>query len=197
MRSSLPASLIGRAGRRVLERNEALFRAGDRVRWVYVVEKGRVRLERVLADGFVVTLHTAREGESFAEAALFGERYHCDAVAETTSRVVAVDRKEALTALTSEPGSAVELARRLAQQVRGLRALLEIRNIRSAEERLLRYLRLRPLLGTPAHERPLRAIAAEIGLREETLYRTLRRLERNGTLRREGRRIELRDARRT
>jgi len=191
MLSSLPAELVAAAPRRELGRGEFLFRAGDRARWVFAVEKGRVRLERPLADGFVLTLHTARRGESFAEAALFGERYHCDAVAETASRVVAVDGAEALAVLTAEPGTALELARRLAEQVRALRALLEIRNIRSAEERLVRYLQLQPLLGEPPDERPLRAIAAEIGLREETLYRTVRRLEEAGTLRRDRRRIEL------
>ncbi|MEZ5331038.1 MAG: Crp/Fnr family transcriptional regulator [Thermoanaerobaculia bacterium] len=189
----LPVRLT-RTGRRLeLRRDEVLFRAGDRARWIYAVETGRIRLERVLSDGYAVTLHTARDGESFAEAALFGECYHCDAVAETASRVVAVDRKEALTALTSDPDAALELARRLAEQVRGLRALLEIRNIRSAEERILRYLRLAPWLDGASGRRPLRAIAAEVGLRDETLYRALARLERRGLVRRRGRRIEIGD----
>lgn len=191
MPASLPSRLTSSGRRQELRPQEPLFRAGDRARWLYTVEKGRIRLERVLADGFAVTLHTARAGESFAEAALFAERYHCDAVAETASRVVAVDRREALAVLDSEPGAAVELARRLAEQVRELRALLEIRNIRSAEERLMHYLRLAPFLGKAVGERPLRAIAAEVGLREETLYRTLRRLERQGRVRRDGRRIEV------
>ena len=76
--------------------------------------------------------------------------------------------------------------------MRSLRALLEIRHIRSADERVHRYLRLKSLAGGLAPDRPVRTIAAEVGLTQETLYRVQSRLEKRGTIEREGRRIRLR-----
>jgi CRP-like cAMP-binding protein len=57
--------------RHVLARGDLLFQQGDRAAAVYFVEKGCLRLERRTFDGRVVTLHTARAGELFAEASLF------------------------------------------------------------------------------------------------------------------------------
>jgi CRP-like cAMP-binding protein len=71
------------AGRtvRVLAPGELLFRQGDPATAIYKVESGRLRLIRRTVDDHLVTLHTARRGEFFAEASLFADAYHCDAVA--------------------------------------------------------------------------------------------------------------------
>lgn len=188
---TLPLDLQPPPARRELARGEFLFRTGDEARALYFVERGRLRLERPLADGFVLTLHVARPGESFAEASLFAERYHCDAVAETASRVAVYSKAAVLAAFARDPGFARRLTALLADQVRALRALLEIRNVRQADERVLQYLRFRALAGGPVVERPARSIAAEVGLTQETLYRTLRRLEERGLIHRDGRRIRL------
>jgi len=156
-----------------------------------VFQPGGSGSERPLADGFVLTLHVARPGESFAEASLFADRYHCDAIAETASRVAVYSKAAVLAAFDRDPAFARRLTALLADQVRALRALLEIRNVRQADERVLQYLRFRALAGDLAVERPARSIAAEVGLTQETLYRTLRRLEEHGLIHRDGRRIRL------
>jgi Major Facilitator Superfamily/Crp-like helix-turn-helix domain len=66
----------------------------------------------------------------------------------------------------------------------GLR--LELRNIRSARERVLQYLRLRVHNRSIAVEGQLQDIAAEIGITREALYRTLAALEAEGCLTRRG-----------
>jgi CRP/FNR family transcriptional regulator, dissimilatory nitrate respiration regulator len=68
---------------------------------------------------------------------------------------------------------------RLAHQVQDLRARLELRNIRSARERVLQYLWLRAEADrrSVAIEGPYQDMAAEISLTREALYRTLARLE--------------------
>ena len=85
----------------------------------------------------------------------------------------------------------------LAGQVITLRARLEIRNIRAAEERVIQYLHLvagdGDADGDDAIEfsRPLKDVAAEIGLTHETFYRTLTKLERAGVIKRDGRKVTL------
>ena len=82
---------------------------------------------------------------------------------------------------------------RLARQLQQLRARMELRNIRSARDRVLQYLRLRA--GTEgrsvAMEGRLQDIAAEIGMTREALYRTLATLEAEGYLTRTETRILL------
>lgn len=169
---------------RRLKAGEALFRQGDPAIAVYRVDAGRVRLVRYLEDGSSVALHVARAGETFAEAALWAEAYHCDGVAETPSEVTAIPKADLLDVLEGDARASLALARGLAAHVRDLRARLELRNIRSAPERVVAWLRLQASGDPPAVrlDRPWMEIAAEIGLTHEAIYRALATLERAGRI---------------
>jgi CRP-like cAMP-binding protein len=179
---------------RSLAAGDKLFQTGDRAAAIYQVERGRLRLIRRTVDDHLVVLHTARAGEFLAEASLFSETYHCDAIAVVSSRIRAYPKAALLAAFCKDHGLAEAFLARLAHQVQDLRARLELRNIRSARERVLQYLRLRaePDRRSVAIEGPYQDIAAEIGLTREALYRTLARLEGEGILVREASRITLR-----
>jgi CRP-like cAMP-binding protein len=158
----------------------SIFRQGDPATAVFVLESGRARLARVLADGAQLILHVVRAGESFAEASLSAPHYHCDAIAETDAVVLAVPKADLLAALASDPVRCLALTLALATQVRDLRARLELRNIRSARERVLAWLHSHAS-GAPlcvALGRSWTQIADELGLTREAVYRVLARLER-------------------
>lgn len=183
---------IGIGRLRSFAAGEALFRHGNAAHAIYQVAEGRVRLIRQTPDNRLVTLHTARPGELFAEASLFSATYHCDAVAAVPSRVWSYPKKPLMAAFRSDPALACRFMATLARQIQSLRARLEGRNIRSARERILHHLALaggnnrRVVLdGT------LMDLAQEIGLSHEALYRTLSALEKEGAVRRQGREIML------
>jgi CRP/FNR family transcriptional regulator, dissimilatory nitrate respiration regulator len=182
----LPASLESGSTVRVLAPGELLFRQGDPAAAIYKVETGRLRLIRRTVDDHLVILHTARRGEFFAEASLFAEAYHCDAVAAVQSRVRVYQKAMVMDALRTEPALAEAFMARLAHQLQEIRARMELRNIRSARERVLQYLRLRVHNRSIAVEGQLQDIAAEIGITREALYRTLAALEAEGCLTRMG-----------
>ena len=175
-----------RTGRRRLAAGETLFRQGDAPAAIYVVREGRVRLVRHLNDGAAVALHVAQANETVAEAALFADAYHCDAVAEAPSDVTVLPQADLLAALEADPQAALALAKGFAAQVRDLRAQLELRSIRSAPERILFWLRQRANGAPPTArvDRPWTEIAAEIGLTHEAIYRALAALEGRGLIRR-------------
>lgn len=188
-----PKSLRARLRHRDLAAGTALFRQGDPVVAVYVIERGRLAMIRHTAGGRRVTLFTAGPGESFAEAALFSEVYHCDAVAELPSRVTIIPKAE-LHALLKQPGQASErLMARLAHQVQALRTQLELRGIRNARERVWQALVLMagPSGRTVKLEGPLKTMASAIGLTQEAFYRAMTALATAGRIRRRGRRIDL------
>jgi CRP-like cAMP-binding protein len=167
-----------------LAAGEILFEQGDPAAAIYQVESGRLRLIRRTVDDHLVILHTARRGEFFAEASLFAEAYHCDAVAAAPSRVRVYPKAVVMAALRTDPALAESFMARLAHQLQELRARMELRNIRSARERVLQYLRLRAGLNgrSVAIEGQLQDIAAEIGVTREAFYRTLAALEAEGSL---------------
>ncbi|HTH15050.1 MAG TPA: Crp/Fnr family transcriptional regulator [Magnetospirillum sp.] len=178
---------------RKLAAGEAAFRQGDRAAAVYVVQSGRIRLLRHLEDGSSVSVYVARPGDSFAEASLWAESYHCDGLADVPSVITAIPKSDLLRVLEDNPQATMVLARILAAQVRISRSSLELRNIRSARERLLAWLRLQANGAPPtvALDRPWTQIAAELGLTHEVIYRTLAALQAEGLITRTAREIVL------
>ena len=57
--------------------------------------------------------------------------FHCDAIAETDSVVLALPKADVFNLMTTDPAQCVAFALALASQVRDLRTMLELRNVRS------------------------------------------------------------------
>src|SRR5215469_3215024 len=64
---------------------DIVFRSGDPVRSLFLVASGALRLTRTLPHGLQLTLQRAGPGAILAEASLFADEYHCDAVAVENS----------------------------------------------------------------------------------------------------------------
>jgi CRP-like cAMP-binding protein len=185
----VPADGAAIAGVRPLSRRLAagtvLFRQGDRTVGIFRLASGRLSLQRVTPNGARVAMHTVRPGELFAEASIFSARYHCDAEVLADSEVLLYPKEE-LRRRLKESGEALwDFAGDLARHVQGLRTRLELRQTRSAPERVLQALQLRADANHVCRlDGPLKQWAEEIGLTHEALYRTLATLERSGRIER-------------
>ena len=179
-----------------VEADEPVFRQGDCVHAIFQVREGAVAMVRHLSDGTMLTIATAGAGETFAEAALFAEQYHCDAIARLKSVIAAAPVAAIRARLEAEPKLAIELAEAFSAQVRLLRALIEIQRIKRAPDRLLAWLRWRASGTPPVVEAPdaWSRVASSIGLSPEALYRALRTLEDDKLISRSDRVITLRSA---
>ncbi|MBI2236213.1 MAG: Crp/Fnr family transcriptional regulator [Magnetospirillum sp.] len=177
---------------RGLDAGQALFRQGDATFGIFAVVSGRLGLVRHTSEGREVAVHVASAGDTFAEAALFSDVYHCDAVAAVSSRIAVLPKDAVLRAFAADPAAALGFTARLARQVQTLRSRLEIRNLRSASERVHQFLLLAAKAGTVDFDRPLKEVAAEVGLSHEAFYRALAALARQGHIIRRSRVIELR-----
>jgi CRP-like cAMP-binding protein len=187
--------MFGRGPVRTLARGETLFRQGDPAAAVFLIIRGRLRMIRHLASGSSVTIHTGRARELFAEGALFSDMYQCDAVAAEPARVRTCAKVELLAALGKSPSTTLALLERVTHLLHHARAMLELRNVRSAEERVLQHLRLSlPRDGsgdTVIFDRALREVAQDLGLSHEAYYRALAALAHAGAIERVGRRIRV------
>ncbi|MEO5755436.1 MAG: Crp/Fnr family transcriptional regulator [Mesorhizobium sp.] len=187
------AALFSSRRDRSLSLGQFLFRQGETAESVFLIRRGRLRMLRHLASGDAVAIHTGRAGELFAEAALFADSYHCDAQALETVTVASCPKVDIQRAFAASSSLAMAWIERVTSQLHAARNALELRNIRSAEDRVLKHLQLRAsATGEVAFEGRLLDIAAELGLTHEAYYRTLAGLERSGAISRERRRIRLR-----
>jgi CRP-like cAMP-binding protein len=182
----LPAAVWSAAVDRKLKAGELLFHLGDKTVGLYEVIAGRLRLMRVDRSGHEIVLYVAGEGETIAEASLFSPAYHCDAIAASDAVVRVYPKAAVLTAFAKDPKAAQAFAATLARQVMNLRTRLELRNIRSARERVRQFLALNASADgrTVELRGTVKELANELGLTHEALYRTLAALERTGEIRR-------------
>ncbi len=98
-----------------------------------------------------------------------------------------------LRAIRDDPAGAERLLAAMAHQLQDARWRLELRNVRSARERVWLWMDMKAGPDrVVADAGQLQDIAADLGLTRETLYRILSALERDGAIARDGRRITLR-----
>jgi len=169
----------GTAETRELNPREFLFRQGDTAEHIFAVDDGHIKLTRYLSNGKSVVMHIARARQTFTEAALFSEVYHCNAIADVKTRVRMYRKKDILDAITRDSSLALEYAASLSREVQRLRMQLELHNIQSARERILQFLLLEAGPDSLEFEiqDSLKNVATNLGLAHETFYRELARLE--------------------
>lgn len=182
----LPEAVYAVSVERMLGVGQSLFRRGDRTVGLYEIVSGTMRLVRVDAAGREVILYAARPGDTIGEASLFSSTYHCDAVA-TTNVVVRLYAKVAiLREFERDPKAARRFMAMLGQHIMDLRTRLELRNIRSARDRVRHYLALNAGADgrTVTLDQTLKEVAGELGLTHEALYRTLAAMAADGEIER-------------
>jgi CRP-like cAMP-binding protein len=195
----LPVDLVESSPRRDLMPDEVLYRRGETATSVYLVEQGRLRLFSFDTEGHSVPLYVVRPGECVSEAALFADTYCGDVRAEVRSRVHCFRKERLLEAFRRNPELSQRYMMEMARRFNSLRVRLELRNLRSARERVLQYLIASAPAGTDSFfiERPLKSIADDLGLAPESFYRTFTQLISEGLITRSKRLITLqRDAQR-
>ena len=182
--SRLPASVRTLSVERRLGRGEVLFRKDDAAIGLYAVEEGNIRLSRIDVHGREVILHSAGPGDLVAEASLFSPKYHCEAVALTDARVRLYPKKALLAEFRRDPRAADAFMAMLARELMALRTRLEQRNLRSASARVEHHLALNTGADgrTVTLQGTIKDLAAELGLTHEALYRTLNKLQSEGTI---------------
>lgn len=159
--------------RRALELRACLFHRGDPVEQVFVVEQGAIELMRSQIDGQPLVLQRAGPQSVLAEASLYSEHYHCDAMAVTPSRVAVLTKPEVLARLDSDRAFSGLWSRHLATQMQQSRLRSEILSRKTVAARLDAWLSL-GRGGLPARGE-WKNLAGQLGVSPEALYRELSR----------------------
>ena len=169
-------------------RGEPVMRHGERVSGVYAVLAGTLKARLPHAHGDELVLALLRPGDTFGEAAaLLRRAAKFDAVALTDARLAVIDPEAVLRLLQADARFARNLAMHFAGQVDELLSQIESGLQRSAQ-RLASYLdSLAQPAATPGQwtaKLPVSKtlVAAQLGVKKETLSRLLRQLATRGVI---------------
>lgn len=155
---------------RLVHNGRLLFRQGDRVISIFVLESGEIHLVRRQRNGVTLILQRGQQGTVLAEASLFAERYHCDAVDDAKIKVI--PKVDILRRFERDVAFAKAWASHLAAEVRAARLQVEILACKTVAERLDLWLGLH---GKLPEKGAWKNVAAMIGTSPEALYRELAR----------------------
>lgn len=175
-----------------LAKGQTVFHAGDRVEFLYFVRAGELAAVRSMPNGAEAIMLTARAGEFFGEASLFQAVYTCEARALSASVITRFNVEHFRQAMALDAALVTGFVRMVTMSLRKQCSRAERLRLKNATDRVLHYLACEAgpsgwveLGGT------LQEWAAELALEPETLYRTLAKLEKDGMLAREQRRLRL------
>lgn len=175
----------------MLEKGERLFTTGDKIERIYFINKGELRALRCLQDGSKAALMRALDGEFFALASLFMPNYPCDAIAARKTELLAFPHSVFIQALETDPLFSSALLKTMAFDIKTQCARVERLRLKRIRDRVVHYLSCESRDGKVDLQIPILAWADELGAEPETLYRVLAELEKENTISRSGRHVEL------
>ena len=196
-------ALASRCTERKLSREAILFIAGEEARGLYVVVSGAVRAFRAGADGREQVIHTERAGAILADVPVFDDgTYPATAVADEDSVVLFIAKGDVRAVCLEHPTISLAALKMMAGRLRRHAELVEALSLREVGQRLAR------LLLTEAEVRGKRLtggsitfdldlnngqIAARVGSVREVVSRALARLQQDGLILLENRRVTIPD----
>ncbi len=175
-----------------VQKGTILFAPGDESHGFYAVWSGAVRHYRVSPTGKEITLAIADAGNTFAEASIFSDIYHCYAEALKDSTLSLIKKTDFLEMLRSDVLFACAWIEFLSLEAINLRQRIEELSIKTPKARIISYILLLSEIQSsdsitlPAHRK---SIATLLGMTHETFYRTAKELEIEGLVRFEGQKI--------
>ena len=176
------------------ERGTLLFSEGEAAEGFYVIAAGRVKIYKLSADGKERILHIVNSGDTFAEAAIFGDgRYPAFAETLSPTELVFLPGREFLELLHNRSGIAINMIAGLSQFLRQFAHQIEELTFKDVPARLAGYLLQLKVDPDGSSQLPVSKsqLASNLGTVSETLSRSLRKLADEELIRVEGKRIEI------
>jgi CRP-like cAMP-binding protein len=195
-------ALSERAVDRRLPRGEILFIAGEEARGLYVIVEGSVRAFRIGPDGREQIIHVEQAPATFAEVPVFDDgKYPSNVAAEEDTVVLFLAKSDVRRLCIEHPTIALASLKVLAGRLRSCAELVETLSLREVGQRLARLL-LGELNKAPAAKpgTPVSVsmthiqMAARVGSVREVVSRALGRLQQDGLIKAENRKITILNA---
>ncbi|MGA8223006.1 MAG: Crp/Fnr family transcriptional regulator [Candidatus Acidiferrales bacterium] len=195
-------ALQARVSRRRFQRGELLFNEGDACAGLFLVASGKIRIFKISAAGREQVLAVEGPGSSFAELPVFdGGNYPASASALEDAEVLFISRKDFQNFCREHPDVALKVIAVVGSRLRRLVGIIEDLSFSTVRQRLIGViLRLAQSTGTSSADgvrieltMSHQDLAAELGTVRELISRNLSRLQAEGFLDVDGRKIVIKD----
>jgi CRP/FNR family transcriptional regulator, cyclic AMP receptor protein len=195
-------ALAGRVTERRFDRGAILFSEGDSCTGLFLVVSGKIRIFKLSSAGREQVLAVEGPGSSFAELPVFdGGNYPATASALEDAEVLFISRKDFQNFCREHPDVGLKVIAVVGARLRRLVGIIEELSFTTVRQRLIALvLRLAKADGAPSKEgirveltKSHQDLAAELGTVRELVSRNLSRLQAEGFLDVEGRRIVVKD----
>lgn len=194
------ASLAAITTRRSFSKGDALFVEGDEATGFYLLVEGHLKLCRVSPDGREKVLHFVRPGETFAEAAFFGDgRYPAEARALESGEAIFLPKQGFMGLVEKNPQFALNLVVSLSLSLRRFARQIEELTFADVTSRLASFLIKRVAESSTTYggitylEIGIKKgeLASQLGTAGETISRTFRKLKEEGIIELDGRKVTI------
>jgi CRP/FNR family transcriptional regulator len=195
-------ALASRVVRKSWKRGEQLFAEGDPCSGLFLVASGKVRIFKLSASGREQVLAMEGAGSSFAELPVFdGGNYPASASAWEDSEILFISRKDFQNFCREHPEVGLKLIAVVGSRLRRLVGIIEELSFTTVRQRLISLIvQLAEVEGTRSKEgihlelkKSHQDFAAELGTVRELVSRNLGRLQAEGYLEVEGRKLVVKD----
>jgi CRP/FNR family transcriptional regulator len=188
--------------RKSFAKGETLFAEGETASGFYLLDKGGVKLCKISPDGREKVLHFVHPGETFAEAAFFGDgKYPAEARGVDAGEALFFPKEAFMGLLERNPRFSLNLIVSLSMQLRRFARQIEELSFAEVPNRLAAY--LLELAGRKSTtyqgksyldlEMKKGELASRLGTVSETLSRSLRKLKEEGIIEVDGSRVVILD----
>jgi CRP/FNR family transcriptional regulator len=190
------------AVKRTFSKGETLFSEGDVANGFYLMASGSMKLCKVSPEGKEKVLHFAHPGETFAEAAFFGDgRYPAEARAMEAGEAIFFPKEGFMGLLERNPRFALNLIISLSLLLRRFARQIEELSFAEVPARLAAYLIDLSLKKSTSFqgktyldlEMKKGELASRLGTVSETLSRTFRKFKEEGIADVSGSRVTILD----
>jgi len=195
-------ALAARTARKRFQKDEQLFAEGDPCTGLFLVAEGKIRIFKLSPSGRAQILAVDGPGSSVAELPVFdGGNYPAGASALENTEVLFISRKDFQNFCREHPDVGLKVIAVVGSRLRRLVGLIEELSFTTVRQRLIALiLRLAQAEGVRSTEgvrieltKSHQDLAAELGTVRELVSRNLSRLEAEGFLDVEGRKIVVKD----
>jgi len=184
--------------RRRFKKGESLFGEGDAATGFYLLVTGSIKLCRMAQDGREKVLHFVRPGETFAEAALFGDgTYPAEARSMESGEVLYLPKAGFLELMSRNPGFSLNLVVSLSLMLRRFARQIEELSFADVTSRLASFLLRRADEKSTSYDGITYVdlgirkgeIASRLGTANETISRTFKKMKDEGIIEVQGNRV--------
>jgi len=188
-------NLSAKGENRILQKKEYLFREGDRPRWLYHVQSGRIKvgLTNEIGKEYITQIYS--EGDFIGESNLLKELpYPESAIALEDSQVRLIPKKDFLDILHSNPDLSSRLLQLMADDVLSKEQQLLSLAYNSIRKRVAEALvKLQEQSNTGTFSMQREDLAAMVGTAKESVIRTLSDFKKEGLVEIKGSQIRVVD----